>query len=296
MTDIYDDYFEQAKDIEEFTKDEHKSFKEKVKQILGSESPEPEEPEKDECAHSETTIVNNGEVCSSCGVVIQQDISSEKDIRYTGLCDTKSSKDPTRCHKRKSDQRNIYKDVEGMGFPESIVKIANKKYQEIIKDAIYRGAKRKAIIVSCIYYSYMDQSEHRTSDEISKKFNIKKKSLKEGFSKYCECFPEATIKYVSPVDLVRQIMIRANIHFSHFQKIARLCEFLENKSPLLNRSNPQSVASSIVYLYLCLEPEYKEKLEMTKAKFAEIVELSDITITKLGKEAQRVIQNDSIKI
>ena len=45
-----------------------------------------------------------------------------------------------------------------------------------------------------------------------------------------------------------------------------------------------------------LESDFKESLGMTKLKFANLVNLSDITITKLGKEAQRVIQNDQIKI
>lgn len=91
-------------------------------------------------------------------------------------------------------------------------------------------------------------------------------------------------------------MIRTNINFSHLRKINELCNYLDNRSPLLNRSNPQSVAAAIIYLYLCLEPEYKERLGLTKIKFANIVKLSDITITKLGKESQRIIQNDNIRI
>ena len=91
-------------------------------------------------------------------------------------------------------------------------------------------------------------------------------------------------------------MIRTDINFSHLRRINKLCHYLENRSALLNRSNPQSVAAAIVYLYLCLEPEYKEKLGMSKIKFAHIVNLSDITITKLGKESQRIIQNEEVRL
>lgn len=249
-----------------------------------------------ECKHTDKTVMDDNEICVDCGLVVQNDLSFDKEeSQYYGITE-KNSKDPSRCHRRKSEQRTIFKDVESMDFPDLIVQTANKHYQKIIKDNIYRGAKRKAIIVACLYYAYMSKGEHRTSEEISQKFNIKKKSVKEGFAKYCETFPEASTQYIDAKNLIRQIMIRTNINFSHLRKINKLCEYLENRSPLLNRSNPQSVAASTVYLYLCLEPEYKEKLGLNKMKFANIVNLSDITITKLGKESQRVIKNDSIKI
>ncbi len=288
--DTYEDFLNDVKDIEDFSKFEHNNFKNAVESKVFIDIDE-------SCKHTEIIFINGTEVCSECGIVMNSNgVSDDKDWKYYGTSDNHYSKDPSRCHKRKSDQRTIYKDVEGMDFPDSIVRSANKRYQVIIKNNIYRGAKRKAIIVACIYYAYMDQGEHRTSDEISQKFNIKKKSVKEGFAKYCESFPEASIKYIDAKNLIRQIMIRSDINFSHLRKINILCDFLDNRSSLLNRSNPQSVAAAIVYLYLCLEPNYKERLGMTKIRFANIVNLSDITITKLGKESQRIIQNDDLHI
>lgn len=245
------------------------------------------------CTHENKTLVENSFICTECGIVVDNEELDEEIYTNTERYD---SKDPARCHRRKSDQRTIFKDVEGMGFPEIIINTANKKYQKIIQNNIYRGSKRKAIIVVCIYHSYVENGEYRTSDEIGKLFNIKKKSLKEGFDKYYEFFPEAATQYIDAKHLIRPIMIKANINFSHLRRINRLCDFLENRSPLLNRSNPQSVAAAIVYLYLCLEPEYKKQLGMSKTKFADIVNLSDITITKLGKESQKIIQNTEIKI
>ncbi len=279
--DIYEEYLKNAKYIEDYSDNERYKFKDTIeKKIFKSE---------ENCKHSEITQISEKNVCIECGFVMKEDLSYDKDWKY-------SSKDASQYHKRKPEQRSLFKDVEGMDFPESIVQNANKKYQNIIKNNIYRGSKRKAIIVACIYYAYIEQGEHRTSEEISKKFNIKKKSIKEGFTRYCDCFPDASIFYINAKNLIRQIMVRTDINFIHLRKINKLCDFLENKSALLNRSNPQSVAAAIVYLYLCLEPEYKNKLGMTKIKFAKIVDLSDITITKLGKESQRIIQNEELKI
>lgn len=253
--------------------------------------------DQNSCTHSETFIEDGKEYCNLCLMMLtEKDVSYVRDNKYLGINEVGFSKDPQRCHKRRPDQRNIFKDVENLDFPESIVKNANKKYQEIIKDDIYRSSNRKAIITACIYHAYIDENEHRTAEEISSQFGIKRKTMKEGFTKYYECFPSASTNYITPKQLVKRIMIKTHIEFPHLKKINKLCDFLDNKSVVLNRSTPQSVAAAIVYLYLSLNPEYKESLKLNKLKFSNIVGLSDITITKLGKEAQRIIKNNTIKI
>lgn len=255
-----------------------------------------EDSEDEKCPHKETIIVNNTEVCEICGEVIQNEFYDNKDWKFYGTTEQKFSKDPMRTHKRKSDQRSILKDVESMDFPESVVKSANKKYQKIIKKNIYRGANRKAIIIVCLHYAYLDQGEYITIDDISKKFEkVKKKNIKEAMQKYCEEFPDASTTYATPSNLVRQIMIKTNIDFSHLAKIIKLCKYFENRSELLNRSNPKSVASAIVYLYLTTIPEYKKKLGLTEMNYANLVGLSDITISKIVKEAQSILKQNNKK-
>ena len=282
--DCYEELLSNIKDIEDLSDLEYQKFKITAeKNIFLNLKP---------CLHKETIILNGTEVCSECGVVFKNTNSYEKDARYYGGTENHDFRDIARCHKRKSEKRTIYKDVEGMDFPDIIIQTANSDYQEILKDNIYRGANRKAIIVVCIFFSYINHGECRTTDEIRQKFGIKKKNMKEGFEKYCIRFPKSAKSYIDPKNLIRQIMIRANISFEHLRKVNKLCDFLENTSPILNRATPQSVAAAIVYFYICLDPEYKEKLQMTKMKFSNIVGLSDITITKLGKELQRIIQKE----
>lgn len=285
MVDIYDDLLMDMTSVEDLT------VNPKIRDVVTSKLFNTEE-----CNHSETIIVNGTEVCSDCNQVIQENPVVSTDARYYGSNEQKFSKDPTRTHKRKTEQRSIIKDVEGMDFPESIVSKANLAYQQVIGTNIYRGAKRKAIIVACLYHAYMDQEEFQPVEKISAKFNIKKKSVKEGFEKYAEKFPQSTTKYIRPRDLVRKVVIDTGINFRHLRHIKILCDFLENKSELLNRSSPQSVAAAIVYVYLCLEPEYKEELGITKNNFAKINDLSDITILKLGKEITSILDNDNLKI
>lgn len=281
-------YQKEAKHIEDYDSSEQSRFKKHVVKAIYSEIDLV-------CPHIETTIIGDQDVCTECGEVVLES-TCEKDFKDLNAYEKKGSKDPTRCHKRKNDQRTIYKDIEGMDIPEAIITVTNIKYHKIANGSIFRGSKRKAIIVACLYFAYQEMGDPQTAEDIGKKFNLKKKSLKEGFTRYYETFRTASTTYISPKDLVRQIMIKTKINFTHLRKINRLCDYVENKSALLNRSSPQSVASSIVYFYLCLEPEYKNKLGMTKIRFAKIVDLSDITIIKLGKEIQRIIKVDDVKL
>ena len=80
----------------------------------------------------------------------------------------------------------------------------------------------------------------------------------------------------------------SGIHISHYRKILRIARYLKDASQSLKRSNPQSVSAAILYFYLCLNPEYKAKLGLSKTKFAARVNLSDITVTKLVREVSRI--------
>ena len=112
--------------------------------------------------------------------------------------------------------------------------------------------------------------------------------MSEGQTRYIETFPDAKTIYIKPKDLIKWLMKMTGVHKIHYNNIIRIAEFLENSSEILQRSSPQSVASAIIYFYLCLNKEYKDQLNMSKNKFANKALLSDITITKLTKEMAAV--------
>ena len=245
----------------------------------------------EECVHTCTEIVDGSEVCVECGICTET-LTFDKEWRYYGSLDNKNSKDPSRCHKRKKDQRTIHKDVEKYNIPEAIVESSNVKYQVIVKDQIYRGDRRLSIIVACLFYAYMEHGVPRTAERIGKIFKLSKKKVSEGISIYHTFFPDSLDIYLTPHDLLRGIMIDVGINMSHFRRINNLCVYLQNKSSILNRSSPQSVAAAIVYLHLCLLPQYKESVGLTKIKFSKLVGLSDITIGRLAKNAAEMIDCD----
>jgi len=248
---------------------------------------------KETCEHRETEEVDGLNVCIYCGEELTE-ISYEKDWRFYGSSDTKSKKDPSRCHKRKDTSKSIFPYVEGKSFSHSIIANANEKYSQI-KDDTHRGKNNKAIITACIYSAYIDEHEPKPAVDIGKMFGLNKKNVSKGLETFYTYYEQYRTKYIEPSDLIRRILIKTKIDMSHYAKIKKLCKYIENSSSAINRSTPQSIACAVVYLYLNMCPSLKEELGLTKSKFTSLVNMSDITITKICKLAVDVIQQE-IKI
>lgn len=236
------------------------------------------------CLHENMYESDGGlRICEDCGIE-ETTLEFDSEWKYT-------SRDTSRCHRTKSNTRSIDKvfDESKADVPEAIRALTEKKVKKIVGDETVRGKGRKAIVAASLLHVYRAQGDIRTSDEIRTDFNLSKKSMSAGLRKYYEKFPDDRTKHVQPEDLIRRILILTNIPLSHYRKIVHIAKYLENSSRLLNHSSPQSVASAIVYLYLCMNPELKNSLDLTKTRFAERAKLSDITVTKLVKEASVIV-------
>ena len=73
------------------------------------------------CFHEDIINENGIMSCLNCGEEISHSINHEKEWRYYGHVDNKRSSDPNRVQIRKNEDKNIMKDVENMGFSETIV-------------------------------------------------------------------------------------------------------------------------------------------------------------------------------
>jgi len=241
------------------------------------------------CKHEYSIEEDGISICEECG--IQTEIASY-DPEWRMYSDSKSTKDPTRCHKIKSTVKTIDSVVESLQLPESIKMATEEKYRLVVGNKTSRGTGRKGIIAACLLYSYRDMNDYRTQDEVRQIFGLSKKDMSAGLTKYYEKFPQDRITHVKPENLIRRIMSQAEIDEKHFHSIKALTKYLDGTSSLLNRSNTQSVAAAIVYLYLCINPDYKKTSGLTKTVFAKRIKLSDITIIKLAKEACKVVMDE----
>ena len=251
------------------------------------------------CPHTDVAIENGVTHCIECGEEVLRDISHEKEWRYYGPGDSVHSVDPNRCQIRKREERSIYKDVEGMGFPDKIVKKANDIYADVTRKKkknpddpdeyqIYRGTSRKAIVFACIFSAYKLNGTPETWEELSTVFGLERKDCSTGIKHISRHAPKKSpirTTYITPVDLVENIMDKFEATTRQKQEVVKIYREIENTSGKLNQSRPKSVASGLVYYWI-----QKTGKDISIKDFTEKVELSEITVDKISKEIDRVIQ------
>ena len=129
------------------------------------------------CDHCDLVTENGIVSCLECGEQIHRTIMHEKEWRFYGHSDSKRSSDPNRVQMRKSEDRSINKDVENMGFSETIVAIANDIYTQVTKGQIYRGDSRKAVVFACIYHSYKMAGKCQTPKNLMETFGLSEPNI-----------------------------------------------------------------------------------------------------------------------
>lgn len=246
------------------------------------------------CLHHNTTINNEMEICSDCGIEIYKELSLEPEWRFYGDNDSKHSSDPSRCHIRKIDEKNIFKDIEQYDFSIDIARETNSTYIEVTKGQIRRGNFRKSIIFACAFNAYKNQGNPQNPEELREKFKLTKKEASRGLTFYNLNKTDKKKKpiYISPISFIPRIMNKFNANEYHVQKVTDLYNKIQNRSKLLNRSNPQSVISGLIYYYFRMVGG-----NITCPKFSKIVKLSDITISRISKNISDILKTtDKVKL
>lgn len=239
------------------------------------------------CPH--TTLINEKgvDLCFDCGTEINKKIMHEKEWRFYGSSDNRHSSDPNRVHGRKSDERTIYKDVENMGFSDKIVQIANKIYSDVTKGEIFRANSRRSIVFACIFHSYKLSGKPQSHEKLLHIFNLTRKTCLKGLKHVSQNAPRGSkirTTYITPVNLLEDIMDQFSATKEQKKEVIEIYYKIKNKSSRLNRSRPQSVASAIVFYWICMK---KKKISIKE--FTKKVTLSELTVTKIAKEISEVL-------
>lgn len=243
------------------------------------------------CEHQNLSNQNGGkEICLDCGIEIYQQLSLEPEWRYYGENDSRHSSDPNRCQMRKVEDKGIYKDIENMDIPPEIAEESNRLYNLITLGKIRRGNFRKSVIFACIFYAYKYKNKPITTDILQQKISLTKKDISNGLKFYnlvCKDIKEIKEKKtecISPVIFIPQIMKKFNSSQIHIDRVTELYNMIRNKSSLINRSNPQSVISGLIFYYCRLIGK-----NITCSKFSSIVNLSDITVSRISKNISDIL-------
>lgn len=256
---------------------------------LDDEEDDDEKDEVTECAHTNKVNEAGTVLCCDCGLALYQVISYEKDWRYYGSDDTRKSSDPNRCHIRKVEDKSIFKDVESYRFPEKIVNVANDIYTQVTNGKIYRGKSRKAVIFGCIYQSIKMNGKSHTCESLRTIFGLDRKSILKGL-KYVNLKAPKSLqmrtRLPNSAELVEEYMDKFDLSANERATILSLFERIKNRSTMINRSRPQSVASSLIYCFMCRKFGNNN---VNMNDFIQKVSLSELTILKIYREIERVL-------
>ena len=137
------DLFETAlKNYEQIEESKKTKYKEETKS------------EPNACDHKHVILKNGTETCTTCGELLKTKIMHDKEWR----CYSNSGKkDPNRVQIRKVDDRNIFKDVQGLGFSNKIVSLANDLYSDVSKGKILQRELSEGYNF-CVYFSRLQKS------------------------------------------------------------------------------------------------------------------------------------------
>jgi len=243
------------------------------------------------CTHENINDINGYNTCADCGWTINEKNIYNNDFSTINHC------------RKKTDPRSIYKTVEGKNISQKIINDADKIYKKMTynvteqKYEIFRGNNRKSLVIIALYNAYIQHGIYKTTEELCRQFGINGSHLALSSLKYKEAFPNIENIYIKPVDILKTFLFKLGIDIKYYPKIIKLCNFLSSgKYELFNRSTPKSVAAAVIYTFLCIYDDYKLSMGINKTIFAQKIGLSDITITKLVKEALRILKKPNVKI
>jgi transcription initiation factor TFIIIB Brf1 subunit/transcription initiation factor TFIIB len=244
------------------------------------------------CLHENIVTEKSTTVCVDCGEEINSKITNNKEWRYYGQVDNKHISDPNRVQRRKNEERSIFKDVENLGFSESIIAKANKIYAQVTQGQIFRGNSRKAIVFACIFHSYKISGKPQSHERLMKIFNLNRRIGLRGLKHVNLHAPKDSkirTTYITPENLIDEIMEQFSCTKEQKDEVKELYKQIKNKSSRLNRSRPNSVSSGLVFYYICLK-----RKDISLQEFTKKVELSDLTVNRIAKEISEVLGTPDI--
>lgn len=239
------------------------------------------------CVHANIHNDHGSISCIDCGEEIEKTVFQEKEWRYYGQTDTKRSSDPSRVQIRKCEERNIFKDVESMGFSDKIVSLANQIYIQVTKGQIFRGNSRKSIIFACIFHAYKLSGCPQTHERLIKIFELNRKTGLKGLKHVNLHAPKDSAihtTYITPINLVEDLMNKFSATEEQKVEVMVLYDKIKNKSSKLNRARPQSVSSGLVFYWISLKG-----IDISLREFAKKADLSDLTINKIAREISDIL-------
>jgi|LSQX01.1.fsa_nt_gb transcription initiation factor TFIIIB Brf1 subunit/transcription initiation factor TFIIB len=220
----------------------------------------------DECTHETLNIDGS---CSVCGMVCHQLYSTDPSV----------SNPYTTTHSLiKTIERSLHKDMEHLAIPDDVKQKANQIYQSV-PIGTKRGNKRRQLVYWCIFNAFLELGYQKNPKEIAQLVGIKPNEITKANSAYSEIQTGyrsvGRVVEFSPIHFIPQYCHKLSLDESYIEQTMTFTKSLLQRSPSLLDKTPQAIAAGIIIYNLGMLG-----VNVNNKKFAEIVELSEVTIAK----------------
>lgn len=245
------------------------------------------------CSHTDLVPRNGVNACVNCGIEIHA-APDTKEWKYNGISNSKQMIDPSRCLTRPQKHRLLHNDLLDLGISDRIKNIANNIYIEVCKGKVHRGTRRKGIVFAVVFHSYKLDNNPQTCESLIKIFKIRRKDALRGLKFVNENMSKQSQvqnAYITPEHVIIEFLQLFQITDARRDEILKLYHIIANRSSILNRSRPQSVASGMIWYWL-----RKNKTTISIKEYVKHVHLSELTVNKIAREIARVckrIENET---
>ncbi len=235
-----------------------------------------EEGVEEMCMHVEVRSENGMSLCVGCGL----------EMHKTNTSETKNIIEPNRCFMRKTKEKTIYQDLQNLNISDHIKDIANDIYVETCQGKVHRGARRKAIVFAAVFHAYKLDNTPQSCESLIKIFQMKRKDALKGLKFINEHTSKTSpIKslYITPEHIIKEFLCHFHVSEEKQREILTMYASVKDKSVILNRSRPQSVASGVIWYWIT-----QNQVQITIKEFIKKVDLSELTVNKMAKEIARL--------
>jgi transcription initiation factor TFIIIB Brf1 subunit/transcription initiation factor TFIIB len=187
--------------------------------------------------------------------------------------------------KCKNSKFNIYKCIidGAKSIYDKITKVKRNNEDFII----FRGKNRLGIIAACVYFAAINEGYPCTNQEIAKMFSINTKQLTKGTKKIKEFLLDddilKNIDSPEPYTFIKSYHAQLNIPKNLIDITIKMCKNI-NKIDEVSSHQPLSIAAGCVYLV-----SVHFNLKISKHFIAKTLGISDVTITKIYEENNKII-------
>ena len=174
-----------------------------------------------------------------------------------------------------------------MGFSDKILAKANEIYTQSTNGKIYRG-NSKIIVFASVFHAYKELENPQSCDNLLGIFGLERKVGLRGLKHVNLNAPKQVmlkVNYITPENLIKEIMNKFDASQDQIDEVIELYKKIKNKSSIINRSRPQSVASGLVRYYILI------KNKNISMQFKQKVNLSELTINRICKEITTILQS-----